>query len=139
MENLPRHKSARKADNTQPTDVHACVDTVEIWPFIDTVEVFFPRHANRQEIARHGWVEACLTRHGELIGYRLIRNQPGQAWLKEMDQLAARYHGVLHRVDVALEMAPTPGLYEHIRNKAVLKWSRSFACERSAARSTGWT
>jgi hypothetical protein len=70
-------------------------------------------------------VEECRTRHGQLIGCRVIRNQPSKAVLHPLDQLAQRHRGVLHRVDVALDIEPRPGLGDKIVATAVLKWSKS--------------
>jgi hypothetical protein len=67
-------------------------------------------------------VEPCHTRDGRLIGFRLIRNQPSREWLLEADHLTRRYGGVLHRFDVALDMA-RPGRRDLLATTAVLKWS----------------
>ena len=120
MLGVPRHGSnGKSADSVQTAaDVHAYIDTTEIW---------FPllRLDALREISRHGEVKECRKqRTGDLIGYRLIRNQPSQAWLRTADQLASKHRGVLHRVDVAVNMRPKPGLREQIVSTAVLKWSR---------------
>ena len=95
-------------------------------PYGDTVEIWFPplRVAALREIRRYGRVEECRKRTGDIIGYRLICNQPSRAWLRTADHLASKHHGVLHQVDVALDMPPAPGLRELIVSSAVLKWSR---------------
>ena len=68
MLQVPRsHSTSKAADGSPAAEVCAYVDTTEIW---------FPRHAAKQEIARYGRVEECRKWNGELVGYRLIRNQP---------------------------------------------------------------
>jgi len=111
-----RSNNAKTAQKIGVSDIAAYLDTVEIW---------FPllRIEDYRKVARHGRLEECRTRYGRLIGCRLIRNQPSKAWLQQADQLARSYRGMLHRVDVALDMEPRPGLRELIVTTAVLKWA----------------
>jgi hypothetical protein len=97
----------------------------DVYAYLDTVELFFPplRPEAYQEVIRHGRVEQCRTRAEQIIGFRLIRNRPSKSWLQHADLLARKYRGVLHRVDVALDMEPQPGLRDQIVTSAVLKWS----------------
>jgi hypothetical protein len=69
-------------------------------------------------------VEECRNRHGRLVGCRVIRNQPSKATLQQLDQLARKHRGTLHRIDVALDIEARPGLRDRIVSTARLKWSR---------------
>jgi hypothetical protein len=98
----------------------------EVSAYLDTIEMWFPylRRSAYDEVSRHGRVKQCRTRHGQLSGFRLIKNQPGKAVLLQLDRLARRHRGVLHRVDVALDIEPRTGLRDKIVSTARLKWSK---------------
>jgi hypothetical protein len=97
-------------------------DTV---PYVDTTEIWFAimRPEHYREVKRLGRIEPCRTRDGRLIGFRLIKNLPSAEWLLKADRLVRRYGGVLHRLDIALDLTPRPGLRELLTTTAVLKWS----------------
>lgn len=105
------------AQNLRPCDVSAYLDTVEIWLPLLRIEQY-------RDVARLGRVEECRTRHGRLVGCRVIRNQPSKAVLHQLDRLARQHRGVLHRVDVALDSEARTGLRDRIVSTARLKWSR---------------
>jgi hypothetical protein len=113
----PVERACNAPANLRACELSAYLDTVEIWlPFL-RIEAY-------REIARLGRVEECRNRHGQLVGCRVIRNQPSKAVLQQLDQLARKHRGVLHRVDVALDIEPRPELRDRIVSTARLKWSR---------------
>jgi hypothetical protein len=126
----PRDATSKGAERGEASEAYACIDSVEVW---------FPKHANKQEIGRYDRVDDCTRRDGELMGYRLMRNWPSlsPAWLRKLDLLTSTHHGVLHRVDTAVEMAPRLGRYEYIRNSGVLKWSPK-QCMWQVGRTVYW-
>jgi hypothetical protein len=118
VENISANERPGNAlTNVRLIDVTAYLDTVEVWLPCLRIEVY-------REIARLGRVEECRNRHGQLVGFRVIRNRPSKATLQQLDWLARKHRGVLHRVDLAFDMAARPGLREQIVSRAMLKWSR---------------
>jgi hypothetical protein len=108
---------------------------------LDTCELFFRLQppAVFREIARLGRIEPCRTPQGLVIGFRVIRNRPDIVWLQQADQLAHRFGGKVHRFDIALDVAPRPGLRELLTTTAVVKWSLKGCMHDTEPDGTGTT
>jgi hypothetical protein len=76
---------------------------LEISPVIDTLEVFFPilDREQRQVLRRYGELKLSRRCWGS---WRLVVTLPSPQVLHRLDGLAAKYRGVVNRVDIALEI-----------------------------------
>src|SRR5262249_37169169 len=107
MRTIDEALAAFKPRESSDTVADASLDTCELFFRLQPPAVF-------REIKRLGRIEKCETPQGLLIGFRVIRNRPSAAWLQRADQLVHRYGGKVHRFDVALDMARTPGRRDRI-------------------------
>src|SRR5262245_27525440 len=117
-ETCPRVKIARKPD---------------VSAYLDSVEVYFGclKQAQLRRLRTNWDIRRC--RHG--FGYRLICNQGSRhkrqrldpSRLKRLDSLCKKFHGVVHRADVALDIqCENPeALRLQIRSQAILRWKRT--------------
>jgi hypothetical protein len=99
-----------------------------IYPYIDTLELFFPAvfaasEAYKREVRTA--VRNCYHK-GRWSGQRVMIQLPNPDTIRWLDYVAEKYDGTVRRVDVALDMAARDceALREIIETQAILRWQR---------------
>src|SRR5262245_30326026 len=125
-----RKGSSMASISARLTDGQVPFPRAQVWPYVDTIEVYFAvlRPEQRQRLRRDWWLRRC--RHG--FGYKLICNQSSKkerkrltpSRLRRLDTLCDKFHGVVSRVDVALDIQVDDpvALHQQIRAMAILRW-----------------
>jgi hypothetical protein len=142
IEGPPRKKaapqrSARTTDQGRPNAMFRITAVAELFndaickAYWDSLEVFFPLFPGfpRQRLRWYGRLQPVRRGRQGLIGWRLIINRPNPEQLPRLDTLCRNYHGIICRLDLAVDFkTEKPELIQQLLIRGlVLRWSRENA------------